>query len=423
MNISGHAELADVTSLITPDRIHGRLYYDRELFEQELRQIWRKVWLYVGHESEIPNRGDHVCRRVGQQPIIIVRGSDGNVRVLYNRCRHRANLMCHKERDNAAEFVCPYHGWTYSIDGDLIAQSFGRAYGSSMRQEDFALTPLERIDSYRGLIFVSSTKEGIGLREHLGKTKELLDFVIDRSPKGEVMVTAGAQSCQYRGNWKMLPENSIENYHGPFVHKVAFSLSDRRAGRVRAPIVARLPDQQDETLYLGGGHMAEFLPRHGSITRKEPTPARLAYVETMKEVYGEARALELSGTLPAFFFVFPNLMFIQTHFRRLEPVSVDCTNVYYHPVLLKGASDEINQEILRFHETSFGPAGFVTPDDIQILERNQSALRAHGNEWLFLGRGIERETQHDDGVASAHFMDENQLRGMWRHYAQLMSAA
>ena len=422
MSVSERAEQADVSSLILPDRIHGSLYYDQALFEQELRQIWRKVWLYVGHESEVPKRGDYVCRRVGQQPLIMVRGSDDKVRVLYNRCRHRANLMCHKDRDNAAEFVCPYHGWTYSIDGALVAPSFGRAYGSSMKQEDFALTPLERVDSYRGLVFVSSATEGIDLQEHLGKTKELLDFVIDRAPAGEVMVTAGAQSVQYRGNWKMLPENSVENYHGPFVHKVAFSISDRRAQRVRAPVVQRLPDQEDETLYLGGGHMAEFLPQGGSTSKKEPTPARIAYVQVMKDVYGESRARELTETLPAFFFVFPNLMFIQTHFRRLEPIGVDATAVYYHPVLLKGASKEINSEILRFHETSFGPAGFVTPDDIQILERNQTALRARGNEWLFLGRGLERETQHADGIASAQFMDENQLRGMWRHYANLMSA-
>ena len=112
--------------------------------------------------------------RVGQQPLIMVRGSDDKVRVLYNRCRHRANCMCHKDRDNAKEFVCPYHGWTYSIDGALVAPSFGKAYGSSLKQEDFALTPLERVESYRGLIFVSSAKEGIDLQNHLGKTKDFL---------------------------------------------------------------------------------------------------------------------------------------------------------------------------------------------------------------------------------------------------------
>ena len=123
MSVSERAEQADISLLILPDRIHGSLYYDQGLFEQELRQIWRKAWLYVGHESEVPKRGDYVCRRVGQQPLIMVRGSDDKVRVLYNRCRHRANLICHKDRDNAAEFVCPYHGWTYSIDGRWLRRA------------------------------------------------------------------------------------------------------------------------------------------------------------------------------------------------------------------------------------------------------------------------------------------------------------
>jgi hypothetical protein len=102
-------------------------------------------------------------------------------------------------------------------------------------------------------------------------------------------------------------------------------------------------------------------------------------------------------------------------------VSVDETHVYFHPALLDGVPPELNQEILRFHETSFGPAGFVTPDDIHILERNQIAMRAQGNEWLFIGRGAHREKRFADGAVSGQFMDESHLRGLWRHYARLMS--
>jgi phenylpropionate dioxygenase-like ring-hydroxylating dioxygenase large terminal subunit len=245
---------------------------------------------------------------------------------------------------------------------------------------------------------------------------------MDRSPEGEVALTAGTQSVRYRGNWKMLPENSVENYHGPFVHNVAFGLSDKRAGRVRPPIGKRLPDQPDETVSLAGGHMAEFLPPSGLQPSKEASEARKAYLAAMIKVHGEKRARELTETPPAFFFVFPNLLFIQTHFRRLQPVSVDETFVYYQPALLKGVPAEINEDILRFHEASFGPAGLVTPDDIQILERNQAGLRAEGNEWLFIGRGVHRESRYEDGGTSGHFLDENHLRGFWSHYARLMSA-
>ena len=84
---------------------------------------------------------------------------------------------------------------------------------------------------------------------------------------------------------------------------------------------------------------------------------------------------------------------------------------------------EINQDIIRSHETSFGPAGFLSPDDIEIMERNQIGIHAEANEWLFIGRGIHREQPLADGGTLGHDMDENQLRGLWRHYAHLMNGA
>jgi phenylpropionate dioxygenase-like ring-hydroxylating dioxygenase large terminal subunit len=416
------ADKIDVAGLVRPDRIHGRLYYDPEIFALEQRRIWDRVWVYIGHDSEVPQPGDFVRRQFGLQPVILLRGADGILRVLYNRCRHRANLVCHRERGNAAELTCPYHGWVYATDGGLVAPTFGEAYDAALRQEDFGLTPVARVAAYRGLVFASATANGPSLDQHLAQVRPLIDFSIDRAPAGAFELSAGTQCVRYRGNWKMMAENSVENYHGPFVHKVAFALSDRRAGRVRASITRRSPDQEDETLSFKGGHMAEYLPRQGSPTAsKEPSAGRRAYLASMVAAYGAARARELTETLPSFFFIFPNLLFVQTHLRRIEPVSVDETNVYYQPALLKGAPDEINTELLRFHETSFGPAGFVAPDDMQIMERNQAALGARGDEWLFLGRGAHREQQLGDGATSGQFMDETQLRGLWRHYASLMA--
>lgn len=413
----------DVGELVESDRVHGRLYYDPAVFQQELEKIWYRVWVYIGHESEIPEPGDYVRREIGLQPVIMIRGHDGRVRVLFNRCRHRANLICHKERGNAAELTCPYHGWSYSTSGDLLAPTFGEAYDSSLPEEDFGLTPAPRQDAYRGLVFASCAETGIGLAEHLGRSTEWLDFVLDRSPVGAVMLSAGEQRLRYRGNWKMLPENSVEHYHAQFIHKVAFALSDRRVGRVRLPLGQRLADQEDEAVYAPGGHIVEFLPRSGGPQpKREPSAARKAYVDSMVEAYGEARARDLTETPPGFFFIFPNFIFIQTHFRRVVPLSADETLAFYQPALLEGAPQEINLEILRFHETSFGPAGFVTPDDIEILERNQVGIQARADDWLFLGRGIHREQRLADGGTSGHFMDESHLRGLWRHYADLMGA-
>jgi hypothetical protein len=92
-------------------------------------------------------------------------------------------------------------------------------------------------------------------------------------------------------------------------------------------------------------------------------------------------------------------------------------------MLLKGVESEINEGRLRFHEFLFGPAGFVSPDDVEIMERCQTGVQAQGADWGFVGRGLHREKPMPDGGTSGYTMDENQIRGMWRHYATLMMRA
>jgi fatty-acyl-CoA synthase len=141
------------------------------------------------------------------------------------------------------------------------------------------------------------------------------------------------------------------------------------------------------------------------------------------KLHGKERAEHLLGGRAPIMYVFPNLMYVQTHFRRVQPVSVDETHVYYQPAFLKGAPAEVNEELLRAHESSFGPAGFLAPDDFEIMERSQVGIQAKGDQWLFIGRGVHREKTFPDGGSAGTSMDENHLRGMWRHYARLMDAA
>ena len=150
------ASSINIGELIQPDRIHGRLYHDAGLFRREMDDIFHKVWVYLGHESEVPNNGDYVRRQIGLQPVIMVRGKDGKVRVLFNRCRHRANLLCPHERGNGEVFRCQYHGWTYSNQGDLLAPTFDEAYNSSLRKEDFGLTPVPRVADLPGNSFLQA---------------------------------------------------------------------------------------------------------------------------------------------------------------------------------------------------------------------------------------------------------------------------
>ncbi|WP_409187900.1 aromatic ring-hydroxylating oxygenase subunit alpha [Bradyrhizobium sp. RDM4] len=283
-------------TLVRENGVKGRVYRDAELFQKELDRIWYKVWVYVGHESEVPQPGDYVRRQIGLQPVIMVRGTDDKVRVFYNRCRHRGNMLCLSDKGNAAKFTCPYHAWTYANTGPLIEPTFDEGYGD-MKKENYGLTPLARQDSYRGLVFASVAEEGPSLKEHLGGIAEFIDLFIDLSPEGEILLDAGVQKVSYRGNWKCMPENSMEgDYHGPFIHKVAFDLYAKQTGFDVSEL--QTEDVPDVILSIPGGHMVEdyrgapMAPRKGT-----PSPARLEYIRKMKERHGPEKASAMMSTM------------------------------------------------------------------------------------------------------------------------------
>jgi phenylpropionate dioxygenase-like ring-hydroxylating dioxygenase large terminal subunit len=414
--MSLQSEPLDYASLILADRVHGRLYRDNAVFEHEIERIWKRVWVYLGHESELPSVGDYLRRSIARQPLLLVRGADSQIRVFFNRCRHRANLVCNRDKGSASELMCPYHGWTYGLDGHLVARTMPDAYPSSPPADTFNLLQIPRMATYRGLIFGSLAEEGISLEQHLGLGKDYLDLILDRSPEGSVDLSVGVQKMRYRGNWKMLPENSLEGaYHGNFIHNFAFRLADKRTGRVRSSA------HTESVLYLPGGHMVEDFRSTKYNKPESQTPAQQVYWDTLIAAHGEKRVQEVMSGRAPMLFIFPNLIYIQTHFRRLHPVSVDETYVYYQPALLKGAPAEINRDLLRHHEGYFGPAGFLASDDLEILERSQVGIEAEGNEWLYIGRGLDREAVRANGAVAGNSMDENQLRGFWRHYSATMA--
>src|SRR5579863_6239095 len=158
---------SDYNQLVQDDRVNGRVYYDPAVFEEELEKIWYRDWIYVAHESEIPEPGDYVTRRIGLQPVIVSRDEDRAIHLLLNRCMHRGNTVCQSERGNAHAFRCAYHGWTFNNRGDLVGVPYAGGYDASFRKEDFPLTPVPRSGAYRGLIFASLSAEGPSLDDHL----------------------------------------------------------------------------------------------------------------------------------------------------------------------------------------------------------------------------------------------------------------
>ncbi|MBI3246373.1 MAG: Rieske 2Fe-2S domain-containing protein [Deltaproteobacteria bacterium] len=416
----------DYAALVKDDRAHGRVYTDPAIFEEEMDKIFSRGWVYVGHAGEIPNPGDFRLRPIGRQSVIMVRDDDGQVRLLMNRCTHRANAVCQVERGTAKMFRCAYHGWTYRNSGELTSVTYADRYDESFRKEDYGLRGVPRLGLYRDFVFGSLSPVGMTLDEHLGpRVKEQLDLFIDLSPAGELDVTAGVHKYGYRANWKFQVENSMDGYHGNFVHQSFFDNIRRRTGINLTDLGSSQSPAQ--TRDLGNGHvMIDFRPynkANGPRLRAiiPTTTSGQAYRDALLARHGQARVEELLTAGGTHLLVFPNLILIGVQIRVIRPVKIDETEVFLYPTLLKGAPSELNAARLRGHEAFYGPAGGGATDDLEMFERNQIGLSAQVDPWLLLARGRHQEHQDRDGAVVGQITDEVTQRGIWRQWRKVMS--
>ncbi len=197
----------------------GGVYRDPELYEQEIRRIFLKSWLYVGHQSQIPERGDYFLFEIAGESVIIARDADGRINAMMNVCRHRGSRVCDRPAGRESRFVCRYHGWTYGLDGAL------RAAARTPEGFDRSQYGLRRLHSrvFAGLIFVNfegDPESFAGFESDMAGP--LRPYRLDRSK------VAHRQNYQIASNWKLAVENYCECYHCQPAHP-EYSVGHSRA--------------------------------------------------------------------------------------------------------------------------------------------------------------------------------------------------
>src|SRR5262245_24138778 len=208
-----------IKGLVQPDRVHRSVYTDPALFELEMDRIFGRALLIVGHESQVPNPGDFFTTRMGREPVIVTRHTDGSVRVLVNRCAHRGARVCEAAAGTTREFVCAYHGWTYGTDGRLCGLPLPQGYARPPAESTGdGLASVPRVDAYRGFVFASLATQGPTLADFLGPLRASFDDFVERAPEGAVEVAGGVFKHAYQGNWKLVLENHNDTVHPAFVH-------------------------------------------------------------------------------------------------------------------------------------------------------------------------------------------------------------
>ncbi|GAA4512102.1 SRPBCC family protein [Actinoallomurus oryzae] len=246
--------MADVDRDVTVPR---RVWADGDVHKRELARIFRTCWQFVAHDSEIPEPGDYVTRRIGRDSVIVTRDETGQVRVLLNTCRHRGVPLCRADRGNTSHFRCSYHGWTYANTGELRGVTFQRdVYGKGgIDKNELGLFQAARVDSVYGLVFATWDPDAPALEDYLGPMRWYLHTVFGKFDQGLEVVGPPVRTM-VRANWKPEGENlSGDGYHTFVTHQSAVELglfaSQDDLARMAAVAGPRFTGR---TVHCGNGH-------------------------------------------------------------------------------------------------------------------------------------------------------------------------
>lgn len=180
------------------------LYCDPGVFQTDLEQIWYREWVFAIPTCEIPKTGNHATLQIGEFPVVIVRGADGQIRAFHNVCRHRGQRLCPKQTGSSPKLVCPYHQWTYDLDGRLL---FARDMGPDFDPSKFSLKPVHvRTDG--GMIFICLADNPPAFDRFGG----FLNDYVGASDLSNSKVAYSSTIIE-EGNWKLVIENNRECYH------------------------------------------------------------------------------------------------------------------------------------------------------------------------------------------------------------------
>lgn len=271
-------------------------YTSSDIFSWEQRHFFENSWTCVGREGDLPAQGDQRASQAGSNTILLVRDTGNELRAFFNVCRHRGHeLLASGQTTRSAAIVCPYHAWTYALNGSLKGAP-GFKNDSTFDREDYPLVPA-RLEEWRGWLFVNVSGAAVDLGEHVGGLKEL---VRDYEPAR--LITAARRSYFVEANWKLIAENYHECYHCSSLHPELCDVSPPNSGTNLEP----------DGAWIGGSMELRDEAATMSLTGESHGPP--------------LRGLSANDRRRVLYFgLFPNLLlslhpdYVMTH--RLEPLS------------------------------------------------------------------------------------------------------
>jgi salicylate 5-hydroxylase large subunit len=399
-------------------RVPGRIYTDAELYAQELeRFFYRGHWCYVGLECETPNPGDFKRSVVGERSVIMVRDASGEMRVLENRCAHRGVAFCRERHGHAKDFTCPYHQWNYDLQGNLVGLPFrrglkqdGQVLGgmpADFKLADNGLTKL-KVACRGGVVFASFDHEVESFEDFLGP--EVLHYFDRVFAPSRPLKLLGYNRQRIPGNWKLMQENIKDPYHPGLLHTWFVTFGLWRA------------DQKSQMVMDRHHRHACMISRRNEGGSGAVTQGVTSFRAEMK--LHDERLLDVvpeawwGGPSVVMMTLFPSLVIQQQvnslSTRHVQPVAPGVFDFVWTHFGFANDDDEMTRRRLR-QANLFGPAGFVSADDGEVIAFAQEAFDAHP-----AARAVS-ELDGRDVKATDHMVTEALIRGMYGYWREVMA--
>ncbi|PTB22789.1 salicylate hydroxylase [Trinickia symbiotica] len=397
-------------------RIPFRAYTDADIYRRELERLfYTGHWCYVGLEAEIPNPGDFKRTVVGERSVIVARTQDGDVSVVENVCAHRGVRFCREKFGNRKDFTCPYHQWNYDLKGNLVGVPFrrgvkqdGKINGgmpSDFDPKEHGLTKLN-VATRNGVIFASFDPDLPSLEAFLGPT--ILRY-FDRVFDGRKLTILGYSRQRIPGNWKLMQENIKDPYHPGLLHTWFVTFGLWRA------------DNKSELKMDEQYRHAAMISTRGSGGKGEVTSGVSSFKDQM--TLNDDRFLDVvhepwwGGPTAVMTTVFPSVIIQQQvnslSTRHIQPNGQGSFDFIWTHFGFEDDSGEMTRRRLR-QANLFGPAGFVSADDGEVIEFSQEGFEQKPSHRTIAELG-GREIGDTD-----HMVTETLIRGMYDYWRRVM---
>lgn len=410
--------------------VSRRAFTEQSVYELEKKHIFGSQWLYLAHESQVKEKGDFVTAFMGETPVIVARGANGTINVSVNSCSHRGLAVCRADRGRAARLTCPYHAWSYSLDGALVGIPQQKAIQRPTDKSALGLKRVPRVESYRGLIFGSFNSDIEPLEGYLGNMRFYLDSYFDRFADG-VEVLGVPHKWRIAANWKLPVENQLGDVgHGPFLHSAILGgtpaveeIENYGFNVVPEPghgaAIRLLPETHSDAQRMWGDEMGS------AALFSAETKAFLA--ETQAQV--EARLGPVRARMKGLTFgVYPNLSFLWANstLRISHPRGPSQVEYWSWWVVPAGAPDAVKRQLQRVYSSFFGPGGILEQEDSDAWAQQYVGSRIDymDDRPYYYGLGKDEEQEHPllPGMAGSCYNEHYARQFYLRWHRDLVGA-